>query len=171
MPSHAVRRRGEQRLEALAAGPIRCLPQRRPSLAHGIVVKPPDRAGRRRGVRRRARAASHAPPSGSPPRAGGERPVPAPRRRQRLWPPMPNGHASHMRLIFRPDASGVSPVSLGAISDPDETGRTVSKCRIEPSCQFRLKISHLCRSKISHFELAVVPPDAVLGCWIRWSCG
>ena len=30
-------------------------------------------------------------------------------------------------------------------------------------CQLRLKISHFCRSKISHFEGAVVPPDAVFG--------
>ena len=30
-------------------------------------------------------------------------------------------------------------------------------------CQLRLKISHFCRSKISHFERAVVPPDAVFG--------
>ena len=32
-----------------------------------------------------------------------------------------------------------------------------------PYCQLRLKISHFCRSKISHFERAVVPPDAVFG--------
>ena len=30
-------------------------------------------------------------------------------------------------------------------------------------CQLRLKISHFCRSKISHFERASVPPDAVFG--------
>ena len=30
-------------------------------------------------------------------------------------------------------------------------------------CQLRLKISHFCRLKISHFEGAVVPPDAVFG--------
>ena len=29
------------------------------------------------------------------------------------------------------------------------------------SCQLRLKTFHFCRSKISHFERAVVPPDAV----------
>ena len=32
-----------------------------------------------------------------------------------------------------------------------------------PMCQLRLKISHFCRSKISHFDGAVVPPDAVFG--------
>ena len=34
---------------------------------------------------------------------------------------------------------------------------------LKPKCQLRLKISHFCRSKISHFERAVVPPDAVFG--------
>ena len=33
----------------------------------------------------------------------------------------------------------------------------------EAACQLRLKISHFCRSKISHFERAAVPPDAVFG--------
>ena len=33
----------------------------------------------------------------------------------------------------------------------------------EGQCQLRLKISHFCGSKISHFERAVGPPDAVFG--------
>ncbi|MXY39929.1 MAG: hypothetical protein F4Y62_09025, partial [Rhodospirillaceae bacterium] len=42
--------------------------------------------------------------------------------------------------------------------------------KLSRACQFRPKISHLCRPKISHFERAVVPPGAVWGCWARWSC-
>ena len=32
------------------------------------------------------------------------------------------------------------------------------RCELVSDCQLRLKISHFCRSKISHFEGAVVPP-------------
>ena len=39
----------------------------------------------------------------------------------------------------------------------------LQKRYINTVCQLRLKISHFCRSKSSHFERAVVPPDAVFG--------
>ena len=44
----------------------------------------------------------------------------------------------------------------GRIPDPGGGGGRAG-------CRLRLKFSHFCRLKISHFERAVVPPDAVFG--------
>ena len=43
---------------------------------------------------------------------------------------------------------------------------TCTRMSSRSDCQFRLKTSHLCRSKISHFELAGVRADAMLGLWV-----
>ena len=56
MPFHGVHQRGKQRLEALAADPVRHLPQHNQSLAHSIVVKPPARPRCPRGLGIRAAA-------------------------------------------------------------------------------------------------------------------
>ena len=60
-------------------------------------------------------------------------------------------------------------ITLGEIAAHLDAGHglTVAQSTVwrllDRHCQLRLKISNFCRSKISHFERAAVPPDAVFG--------
>ena len=68
----------------------------------------------------------------------------------------PFAGVSHTNLASDGFSESGGDAALTSSSDTDNTTFTTL-------CQLRLKISHFCRSKISHFERAVVPPDAVFG--------
>ena len=70
-----------------------------------------------------------------------------------------------LNLGFRRDrdARGPEDSSEYAVAVDDQVFQRAQRMKEQKRCQLRLKNSHFCRSKISHFERAVVPPDAVFG--------